>query len=125
VLLTEDEEAVRQLGRRALESEGYTVLAAATGRDALAFLDRHDGAIDLLVTDVVMPGMGGRELAERLAVQRPDTPVLYISGYPGDESDERSALAPGAPLLQKPFLPEELVRRVREVLDGRTEKRRM
>jgi PAS domain S-box-containing protein len=125
VLLTEDEEAVRQLGRRALESEGYTVLAAASGRDALAFLGRHDGAIDLLVTDVVMPGMGGRELAERLAVQRPDTPVLYISGYPGDESDERGALAPGASLLRKPFLPEELARKVREVLDGRKGKRPM
>jgi CheY-like chemotaxis protein len=118
LLLAEDEDTVRQLSQRALESEGYTVLAAESGREALARLERHDGPIHLLVTDVVMPGIGGRELAERLAALRPDTPVLFMSGYPGDDVIRSGALEPGAAFLQKPFMPQELVRKVREVLDG-------
>ncbi|MGH7700016.1 MAG: PAS domain-containing protein, partial [Gemmatimonadales bacterium] len=119
VLLAEDEDAVRHLSQRALEREGYTVLAAANASEALTCVEGHDGAIHLLVTDVVMPGMGGRELARRLMGARPDLRVLYISGYPGEAVVQRGAVAPGAAFLQKPFMPEELVKRVREVLDRR------
>jgi PAS domain S-box-containing protein len=118
VLVAEDEAAVRQLSQRALEREGYTVLTAADGREALSRVARHEGTIHLLVTDVVMPGMGGRELARRLRRLRPAIRVLFMSGYPGEAVAQPGGIAPGAPFLQKPFMPEELVRKAREVLDG-------
>jgi len=117
ILVVEDEPAVRSLSRRALEGSGYTVLAAATGADALELAERHDGPIDLLVTDVVMPGMSGRELAEQLAPRRPGLRVLYMSGYPGDAVVQRGGLAAGVAFLQKPFTPDGLARQVRAVLD--------
>src|SRR6266571_2591092 len=117
ILVVEDEEAVRSLSRRALEASGYTVLAAADGPDAVRRLERYGGPIHLVLTDVIMPGMNGRELAQRLVQRRPGLRVLYMSGYPGDAIVHRGALEPGTAFLQKPFMPEDLARKVREVLD--------
>ncbi|MGH7578921.1 MAG: ATP-binding protein, partial [Gemmatimonadales bacterium] len=118
VLLVEDDAAVRQVTRRALEEGGYRVLEAANGRDALALLESVSDRIGLLLTDVVMPGMGGRELAERIAVLRPGTPVLFTSGYTDGEIVRRGLLDPAAAFIQKPFGPEAIVRIVRERVDG-------
>lgn len=118
VLLAEDEDAVRTVAVAALERRGYRVLAATDGDAAIAISRAFPGRIDLLVTDVVMPGMNGRELADRLTQSRPDLPVLYVSGYTED-ADLRLGLA-GATrsLLAKPFTSLELARRVRTILDG-------
>jgi len=118
VLLVEDAAPVRSLARRSLEACGYTVLDAADGPAALAASTHHGGGIDLLVTDVVMPGMSGRELAERLAPKRPGMKVLYTSGYTDDAMVRQGVLTAGVAFLQKPFVPETLARKVREVLDG-------
>ena len=118
VLLVEDAAPVRTLARKSLESCGYRVLDAADGRAALELSARHAGGIDILVTDVVMPGMSGRELAERLAPLRPAMRVLYTSGYTDDAMVHQGVLRSGVAFLQKPFMPESLARKVREVLDG-------
>jgi signal transduction histidine kinase len=115
VLLVEDEPSVRRLVRGVLNGCGYTVLEAADGADALRVAETHPGPIHLLLTDVVMPGMGGPELAGRLAARRAELRVLYISGYP--DGGPGAALQPGAALLGKPFSPEALAVRVRAVLD--------
>jgi CheY-like chemotaxis protein len=109
---------VRTLARRSLEEYGYTVLEAPDGRRALELAERYGAAIDLLVTDVVMPGLSGRELAERLARTRPELRVLYTSGYTDDAMVRQGVLRAGVAFLQKPFVPETLARKVREVLDG-------
>src|SRR6266702_3414075 len=116
VLLVEDEMEVLRKMRRGLEALGYTVLAAKGGPEALALAARHEGTIHLLVTDVVMPGMNGRDLALGLAATRPETRVLYVSGYPDQSVVHQGLLAPGLPFLQKPFAPDGLARRIREVL---------
>src|SRR5213083_453669 len=118
VLLAEDEPAVRAIARQALERQGYTVLAAPSGADALALAAQHGATIHLLLTDVVMPGMSGRDLADRLTAQRPGIRVLYISGYTDNAIVRHGMLEPGLAYLQKPFRPDALVRKVREVLDG-------
>jgi CheY-like chemotaxis protein len=118
VLLVEDAAPVRTLARRGLEARGYRVLDAADGPSALELSARHHGGIDILVTDVVMPGMSGRELAERLAPQRPGMKVLYTSGYTDDTMVRQGVLNAGVAFLQKPFVPDSLARKVREVLDG-------
>src|SRR5436190_8217116 len=118
VLLVEDAAPVRTLARKSLESCGYRVLDAADGRAALELSAGHAGGIDILVTDVVMPGMSGRELAERLAPLRPGMRVLYTSGYTDDAMVHQGVLRSGVAFLQKPFMPESLTRKVREVLDG-------
>jgi len=118
VLLVEDAAPVRTLARRSLEARGYRVLEAADGPSALQLSDRHGGGIDILVTDVVMPGMSGRELAERLAPERPSMKVLYTSGYTDDAMVRQGVLNAGVAFLQKPFVPDTLARKVREVLDG-------
>jgi PAS domain S-box-containing protein len=118
VMVVEDEAAVLSLSRRALEAQGYVVLAASDGAAALRILERHGGPIDLLLTDVVMPGISGRELAEQLTARRPGVRVLYMSGYPGDAVVQQGTLAPGSAFLQKPFSPDGLARKVRDVLDG-------
>ena len=119
LLLVEDEDVVRSLVRRALQSFGYNVLEAGNADDALVLCVGYEGRIDLLVTDVTMPGeMGGRELVEELAHLRPETKVIYTSGYTDDAIVRRGILEPGVHFVQKPFKPADLVRKVREVLDG-------
>jgi PAS domain S-box-containing protein len=119
VLLVEDAAAVRAAAKQVLERQGYRVLEASGGEDALHLAARHQGSIDLVLTDVVMPRVGGRELAERLLAVRPDTRVLYMSGYTDDSVVRHGILEGGVAYLQKPFSPEGLARKVREVLDGR------
>jgi PAS domain S-box-containing protein len=118
VLLVEDEDGVRMLARLVLQTNGYTVLEARNGRDALTVAERHAGPIHLLVSDVVMPQMSGREVADRLRAVRPGLRVLYISGYADDAIVHHGVLEPGLAFLQKPFSPAVLVRKVREVLDA-------
>ncbi len=118
VLVVEDEPAVLTLSRRALESQGYVVLAASDADAALRVVERHGGMIHLLLTDVVMPGLSGRELADRLSAQRPGIRVLYMSGYPGDAVVQHGTLPLGSAFLQKPFSPDGLARKVRDVLDA-------
>jgi two-component system cell cycle sensor histidine kinase/response regulator CckA len=118
VLVVEDEDGVRELLRKILVEHGHAVLTARHGRDALLLAERYERPIDLLVTDVVMPEMGGGELVERLANLRPDLKVLYISGYTNDEVLRRGVGGAETPFLHKPFTSEGLMRRVREVLQG-------
>src|SRR6267378_3665090 len=118
VLVVEDEPAVLSLSRRALEAQGYLVLAASDAAAALRVVERHGGMIHLLLTDVVMPGLSGRELADQLAGQRPGIRVLYMSGYPGDAVVQHGTLPAGSAFLQKPFSPDGLARKVRDVLDA-------
>jgi two-component system, cell cycle sensor histidine kinase and response regulator CckA len=117
VLLVEDEEAVRRMAARSLATRGYTVLEAANGAEALDVVGQDSSLIDLVVTDVVMPNLSGRELGERLAELRPGLPVLFISGYTDDDVIRRGLLTPGSPFLQKPFEPDALARKVRQVLE--------
>ncbi|HTY40930.1 MAG TPA: PAS domain S-box protein [Thermoanaerobaculia bacterium] len=119
ILLVEDEDAVRSLTRRCLETAGYTVLPAANAEEALAVAARLEGRLDLLLTDVVMPGASGPELSRRLLERRPGTRVLYVSGYTDASMVSHVAIDAGASFLQKPFTPETLARKVREVLDAR------
>jgi two-component system cell cycle sensor histidine kinase/response regulator CckA len=118
VLLVEDEEAVRRLLLDILESEGYTVLKAANGHEALEVCERHEGPIHLLMTDVVMPGMSGRQLVERMAEKCGDAKVLFMSGYTDNAIVHHGVLDAGTNFLQKPFTPDDVARKVREVLDG-------
>jgi two-component system cell cycle sensor histidine kinase/response regulator CckA len=119
VLLVEDEPVVRQMASRVLQEYGYGVIEARDGREALGVLERGDGRIRLLVTDVVMPGMDGRELARLAEAVRPGLPVLYMSGYTDDEIVRRGLLEAGQPFLQKPFNPETLGGQVARMLQGR------
>lgn len=118
VLLAEDAAAVRAAARQILERYGYTVLEAPSGKDALSIASKRQGPIHLLLTDVVMPEMSGRELTEQFASLRPDAKVLYMSGYTDDAIVRHGILGPGIAYLQKPFSPETLARKVREVLDS-------
>jgi DNA-binding response OmpR family regulator len=115
ILLVEDEEPIRLFARAALEEQGYRVLEAGHGWEALMRLSEFDGAISLVIADVMMPEMGGSELARRLAVERPGLPILFLSGYTDDEMTLRG-LGPPSAFVQKPFTPEVLARRVREAL---------
>jgi two-component system cell cycle sensor histidine kinase/response regulator CckA len=117
VLVAEDEDGVRELLRKALTESGYTVLTARHGRDALMVAGERSAGIDLLITDVVMPEMSGRELAETLLDRNPEVKVLYISGYTDDEVLQRGVRGREIGLLRKPFTAEDLVRRAREILD--------
>ena len=118
ILLVEDEAAVRQLSRHLLEARGYTILEAARGDVALRLAETHAGGIDLLITDVVMPGMGGGQLAEAMRTRRPDIKILLVSGYSGDALHRHGGVNPGISLLPKPFTVSALALKVREVLDG-------
>ena len=119
VLLVEDEDAVRALARHILRSCGYTVLEAADGREAVRDAARHLGPIHLLVSDVVMPHLGGRQLAERLTAVKPGLKVLFLSGYTDDAIVRHGVLEAEYAFLQKPFTPTTLAQKVREVLDTR------
>lgn len=109
---------LRAMAREVLESYGYTVLEARHGPQALEISEGHKGPIHLLMTDVVIPHMSGRELAERLAASRPEARVLYTSGYTDDEVIRGALLQASASFLQKPYGPEALARKVRDVLAG-------
>ena len=117
VLLVEDEEMVRVLATRVLHSHGYLVLEAEDAEEAIEMCGRHEGPIHLIITDVVMPGMNGRELVGRLSELVPDSAVLYISGSTGGALVEHGVLETGTEFLQKPFSPHRLTQKVREVLD--------
>jgi two-component system cell cycle sensor histidine kinase/response regulator CckA len=117
ILLAEDDAILRPLARQLLEKLGYTVLEGEDAETALAAAAAHKGPIHLLVADVVMPGPSGRELARRLAEVRPETKVLYVSGYTDDAIVHHGMLEPGLNFLQKPFTPAVLARKVRDVLD--------
>lgn len=119
VLLVEDEPAVRGLASYVLRRQGYQVLEAENGEEALRVADAHAPyEIDLLLTDVVMPRMGGKELAERLRVDMPETKVIFTSGYAENGSTTGAELDPAIPILAKPFMPEVVAVKVREVLDA-------
>jgi PAS domain S-box-containing protein len=120
ILVIEDEEIVRRLALRGLRDQGYTVLEARTGVEALEYIRQHPGTIDLVISDVVMPEMGGRELGHNLAMFDPELPILYMSGYTGDDVVQRGLLDAGAPFQQKPFTPGALAAKVRTMLDQRT-----
>ena len=116
ILLVEDEDSLRRFARLALEKNGYTVLESAHAADALRLCEQHPDPIQLLVTDVVMPGLSGRQLAERLLSQRPKLRVLYMSGYTDDEIVRHGVLYFDTPFLQKPFTATSLTQKVRDLL---------
>jgi len=118
VLLVEDEEAVRSLVCKVLRASGYTVLESLHPADALRIAQEHPSPIHLLVTDVVMPQMSGREVANQVTLLRPSTKVLFISGYTDDAIVLHGVLDPDTAFLHKPFSPDALARKVREVLDN-------
>lgn len=117
VLFVQDEDEIRHLATDILTQQGYTVLEAKDGPDALRLCQRHAGPIDLLVTDVVMPRMSGLRLADRLRAQRPHIKTLFVSGYLDDVRGERDASAGDITLLPKPFGVATLIQKVRDVLD--------
>jgi CheY-like chemotaxis protein len=117
VLVAEDERAVRGIAVRILQELGYTVLEAANGTEALEVALAHGEEIALLLSDVIMPEMNGKVLAERLAVRWPGLKVLFVSGYTDEIIAHQGILDEGAAFLKKPFSPEALARKVREVLD--------
>jgi CheY-like chemotaxis protein len=117
ILIVEDEEMLRTLTRRWLELAGYKVLTAASGDEAMVTLDRHDGPVHLVLTDVVMPGISGRELAERLLVSHPGLKILYTSGYTDDVILRHGLLDRNTHFISKPFSLKDLTSKVREVLD--------
>jgi PAS domain S-box-containing protein len=123
ILVVEDEELVRGFACRFLRNEGYLTRESTDGQRALELLQAEPDAVDLVLTDAVMPRMGGRELADHVARLKPGLPVLFMSGYTNDEIIRRGLLSPGAPYLQKPFSPEALASKVREVLDAASGRR--
>jgi DNA-binding NtrC family response regulator len=118
ILLVEDEDGVRSLVRRVLQESGYTVLEASRPNEALTTCQRYEGLIHLLFTDVVMPQMSGRELAEKLSPLRPEMKTLYMSGYTDEAILHHGVLDPGMPFLQKPCTTEAIAHKVRQVLDA-------
>jgi CheY-like chemotaxis protein len=118
ILVLEDETGVRDLVRRVLERYGYRVLVAETPHEALAVAEEQQGQIQLLISDVVLPEMTGPAVAERIVAAQPQIRVLYMSGYTDSDIVHRGVLDEGTPFLQKPFVPEALARKVREVLQA-------
>jgi two-component system, cell cycle sensor histidine kinase and response regulator CckA len=118
ILVVEDDDAVRRMTREFLKIKGYTVLEARSAADAIQFVESHEETIDLLLTDVVMPGMKGRELVERLGKVRSNLKVLYMSAYTQDDAINIGILSPGTAFIEKPFSPDELAGKVRDVLRG-------
>lgn len=124
ILLVEDDDAVRAVAQRALLRFGYEVLSAARGEEALRIVGDHEGEIDLLLTDIMMPGMNGVEVAASVARIRPGIQVFFMSGYADQDLVRQGLLEPGTHFLQKPFTPQELAGRIRSILDrkGDTER---
>lgn len=118
LLVVEDEENIRKPLVESLESQGYTVLEAGDGNEAIRISQSHPGPIHLMVTDLLMQGMDGVELAERLAFKRPEMKVLYATGYPAGVAERPNLARENAPLLKKPFTPRELAAKIREVLES-------
>ena len=118
ILVVDDERAVRSLIQEILQNAGYSVIAATCATEALKLYEKHESAIRLLVTDVIMPGVSGAELAHHLLRSRPELPVLFVSGYC---EDYRSAMH-GFTCLAKPFTPAELIARVRQLLESSRER---
>jgi two-component system, cell cycle sensor histidine kinase and response regulator CckA len=118
ILLVEDEEAVRELASMILSAKGYLVLPAQSSQEAEHFSAKHDGEIHLLLTDIMMPGVSGRELARRITARHPRTKVLYMSGYTDNVLAQGGVLEDGVSFLQKPFSPAALAQKVRDVLDA-------
>ena len=116
ILLVEDETALRSLMRRIMERSGYVVLEAEHGAQALERCESHEGAIDLVVSDIVMPTMGGQEMAHRLREIRPSSRLLFVSGFTDDEVMQQGIIIPGSAYLQKPFSPASLVAKIGEML---------
>jgi DNA-binding response OmpR family regulator len=116
VLVVEDQDGVRSFAVDTLKQQGYHVIEASDGDQAISVAEQESGPIHLLVTDVVMPGMNGKELSDRLTNVRPNLTVLFISGYTADVIAKRGVLDPGVAFLHKPFSPDELAAKVREVL---------
>lgn len=117
ILVVEDEQVVRELLRRILEKRGYRVVEGRNGVEALAVWEEHAGEIKMLISDLVMPEMGGRDLADRLRAANPELPILFVSGYPYDPSG-RSLPGDAPAFLRKPFSPRVLLGEVRRLLDG-------
>jgi two-component system cell cycle sensor histidine kinase/response regulator CckA len=119
VLIAEDEPAVRAILARALREYGYAVLEARDGAHALEVAERAPAPPDVVIADVVMPGMGGKPLAQEIERRWPGTPVLFTSGYPGTDAVRRGLLDEGREFMQKPLEPDALAQRVRRILDAR------
>jgi CheY-like chemotaxis protein len=120
VLVVDDEQSVRELLSRALQAGGYRTLEAGNGAVALELVENGGDRVDLVITDVVMPGMDGRELGRRLAQSRPNLPVLYISAYEVNDIFRRGSPSTSAPFMQKPFPPEALLEKVEGLLSQPT-----
>ena len=118
ILLVEDSDSLRELGREILEEHGYTVIEASSGSAALQALERHTGSLDLILTDLVMSGMSGRELADHISRMRPGMKVLFMSGYTDDALGHHGDLESGTAFVEKPFTIDGLLRKVRDVLDS-------
>ena len=116
--MVEDEAPVRELVRRQLARLGYRVLVAANGEEAVRVAEAHPGPVELLLTDVVMPGMGGTKVVARLATSRPAMRVIYMSGYTGTGAVQEEVTQRGHHFIAKPFTPDQLARRVREALEA-------
>ena len=118
VLVVEDDSLVRSMVRRALNEAGFRVIEAANGNEALALVQSDTAGVDAVLTDLAMPELGGRELAQRLLAEWPDIPVVFMSGYTNDDVARRGLLEAGVPFLEKPLSPEALTRKMRQVLEG-------
>ena len=116
ILVVEDDDAVRRMTRMFLELKGYTVVEARNAAIAIQFMESHKGSIEMVLTDVAMPGMKGRELVERLVILRPGIKVLYMSAYTEDAAINSGILGPGSAFIEKPFDADELARKIRDVL---------
>lgn len=123
ILLVEDDEAVREVAARTLGRFGYRVLPADEGMEALRMVEERGEEIDLLLTDIMMPGMNGVELGLEVARRKPGIKVFYMSGYADQELVRQGLLEPGTTFLQKPFTPSQLAARIRAVLDEGDEDR--
>ena len=118
LLVVEDDAAVRSVIIAMLEGSGYTILEARNGNEALEIYKKHDGEIHLLLSDVVMPGMSGRELAEKISEQHPRMRILFMSGYTDNAIQHHGVLDSDTAFIEKPFSPVQLTGKIREVLDG-------